>query len=703
MLVQMDVRSVFSTIFRQIWKFLLISAPIVLIALLYVLFATPTYQSTARLLVKFGQDARPDMALAQASGLSAEERRGLVQSNANILTNRDLAEAVLKKVTVEKAYPDLARKIDDPNRALSAAVTRFGKSLLLNTESAAGVIDVALEHRDPETAKLLLNELLDLFIERQSEIFGNPQAEVIREQAGAAFSQLEEANKELFAYKQKVGIASIDEEMTLLLNKRSDIAEYLSRQEVGGPSADVAEEDVIVSEDGEVLAVPAQESKLSVLPVKKGENNNEIPFPALDQIQTRIDDLRTKELELLRTYKPSSQVVQNLRKNIDAETEVLNTAIASLYDKLSELDARIIEMNQYKADYDVLQRKVQLSEEMYKTAQTRLQAAEVNRDLNERKITQISVLEQPAVPEKPAKPKKVLTMLLAIIMAGMFGLGACLISELIDTRFSYPEQLSAHLKEPLLATFSRKKIYANGMVDTASYWEESLKGLKGLAARIMQKDIPAEDQKIETVVDRKILSARSMGTLFQSMSSQMPDSGRKVLFVASSYKEEGATTIAWELSRYITDTIKKNVLFVDYADAQKGASLLDVARGKARIEDAVTKITNGEGQLSVARLADEIESGGIVAYMDDLSKVFAGLKNNFDYVIMPASNIILEMSHLSLSRLADGTVFVIEADRTRAPVAKQALQNLKNAGAKIVGVVLNKRYYYIPKWLYSRM
>jgi len=701
MLVQMDVRSVFSTIFRQIWKFLLIAAPIVLIALLYVLFATPTYQSTARLLVKFGQDARPDMALTQASGLSAEERRGLVQSNANILTNRDLAEALIRKVTIAKVYPDIARKLDDPNRALSAAVTRFGKALLINTESAAGVIDVAVEHKDPEIAKMLLSELLDLFIQRQSEIFGNPQAEVIREQAEAAFNQLETANKELFNYKQRVGIASIDEEMTLLLNKRSDIAEYLSRQQLGSIPEDMVQDtgdDFMGADSGIVV-----DGRMSVLPARKGDNNNEIPFPAIDQIQSRIDDLRTKELELLRTYKPSSQLVMNLRKNIDAETEVLNAAVAALYNKLVELDARIVEMNQFKADYDVLQRKVQLTEEKYKTAQTRLQAAEVNNDLNERKITQISVLEQPAVPEKAAKPKKVLTMLLAIIMAGMFGLGACLISELIDTRFSYPEQLSAHLKEPLLATFSRKKIYANGMVDTASYWEESLKSLKAMIAKVLKQEIPDDGQKIETVIDRKILSARSMGTLFQSMSSQMVEPGKKVLFVASSYKKEGATTIAWELSRYITETIKKNVLFVDYADAQKSASLLDVARGKARLEDAVTKLTNGEGQLSVARLADEVESGGIVAYIDDLSKVFADLRGNFDYVIIPASNIILEMSHLSLSRLADGTLFVIEADRTRAPVAKQALQNLKNAGAGIVGVVLNKRYYYIPKWLYSRM
>lgn len=695
MIVQMDVRSVFSTIFRQIWKFLLIAVPIVLIALIYVLTATPQYESRARLLVKFGQDARPDMAISQSgSGLSAEERRGLVQSNVNILVNRDLAEALIKKVGVAKAYPEIASEIDDPNRALSAAVSKFSKDLKTNTESAAGGIDLAVYNKDPEVAKLLLADLIDLFILRQSEIFGNPQAEVIREQATLAYNQLEEANKELFAYKEKVGVASIDEEMTLLLNKRSNIAEYLSRQEAGGLIVDdtgVAE-DVVVDTTGQV----------SVLPVKKGDNNTEIPFPAIDEIQRRIDELRTKELELLRTYKPSSQLVQNLRKTISAETDVLNTAVQSLYSKLDELDGRIAQMNLYKADYDVLLRKVQLNEEMYKTAQTRLQAAEVNRDLNERKITQISVLEQPAIAENPAKPQKFLTMVLAIIAAGALGVAACLISELIDMRFSYPEQLSAHLKEPLLASFSRKKVYANGTAETASYWEESLKKYKAVLAKLTNKEVEPE-VKPSGAVERKILSANTMSTLFQSMTARLNEPGKKIIFISSSYKGEGATTIAWELSRYITEVIKKNVLFVDYSQSRQAATLLDVARGKGRVEDAVVKLTNGEGQLSVASLADDEERGSAVAYIEELSKVFSTLKGNFDYIIVPTSNVILEASHVSLSKLADGTLFVIEADRTRAPVAKQALQNLRDSGARVVGVILNKRFYYIPKWLYSHL
>lgn len=694
----MDVRSVFSTIFRQIWKFLLIAVPIVLIAVLYVLTATPVYTSQTKLLVKFGQDARPDMALSQSIGLSAEERRGLVQANVNILLSRDLVQELLKKTGVEKVYPSIAKKYKDPNRVMNVAVTQFLKDMKIVTESNAGSIDVSLQNKNPEIAKVLLNDLLDLFIQRQSEIFGNPQAEVIREQAESAYKQLEQANQDLFAYKEKVGVASIDEEMTLLLNKRSDIAEYLSRQDRQGGEARISENMDEASVDE---SAPAVSGKISVLPLKVGENNNAIPFPALDEIQARIDDLRSKELELLRTYKPSSQNVVSIRKNIAAETSVLNTAVKSLYDKLDQLDARIAEMNKYKSEYDILQRKAQFTEEIYKTAQTRLQAAEVNNDLNQRKITQISVLQNPTLPDKPAEPKKLLIVVLSIIAATMFGIGACLISELMDTRFSSPEQLSAHLKEPLLASFSRKKIYANGTAQTASYWEESLKKYKAFVAKLAKRDLP-EEVKQSGVVERKILSVTSMGTLFQSVASQMTGSDKKIIYVTSSYEGEGSTTIAWELSRYITEVIKKNVLFIDYSE-QRGPTLLDVARAKARVEDAVVKLTHGEGQLSVARLADNEDRSSVVAYINELSKLISSLKAGYDYIIIPTSNVMVEASHLSLSSLADGTLFVIEADRTRAPVAKQALQSLKNSGAKVVGVILNKRFYYIPKWLYSHL
>ncbi|MFB3123892.1 MAG: cobalamin biosynthesis protein CobQ, partial [Candidatus Binatia bacterium] len=48
----------------------------------------------------------------------------------------------------------------------------------------------------------------------------------------------------------------------------------------------------------------------------------------------------------------------------------------------------------------------------------------------------------------------------------------------------------------------------------------------------------------------------------------------------------------------------------------------------------------------------------------------------------------------------DGVVLVVESGRTRRQVAFNAKKQLEEAGGKLLGVVLNKRRYYIPEFIY---
>ena len=61
-----------------------------------------------------------------------------------------------------------------------------------------------------------------------------------------------------------------------------------------------------------------------------------------------------------------------------------------------------------------------------------------------------------------------------------------------------------------------------------------------------------------------------------------------------------------------------------------------------------------------------------------------------------------------VSFCSDGPVsyensLVLEAGKTRRQVAIRARKELEEAGGKLLGVVLNKRRYYIPDWIYRRL
>jgi protein-tyrosine kinase len=48
-------------------------------------------------------------------------------------------------------------------------------------------------------------------------------------------------------------------------------------------------------------------------------------------------------------------------------------------------------------------------------------------------------------------------------------------------------------------------------------------------------------------------------------------------------------------------------------------------------------------------------------------------------------------------------VLVVEAEKTKWPVIQDVKEKLISHGGNILGIVFNKRRYYIPRWLYNRI
>jgi Mrp family chromosome partitioning ATPase len=51
----------------------------------------------------------------------------------------------------------------------------------------------------------------------------------------------------------------------------------------------------------------------------------------------------------------------------------------------------------------------------------------------------------------------------------------------------------------------------------------------------------------------------------------------------------------------------------------------------------------------------------------------------------------------------DGVIMVITAGKTRRQVAQRVKKEIEDAGGRILGVVINRRKYYIPAWIYKRL
>ena len=78
-------------------------------------------------------------------------------------------------------------------------------------------------------------------------------------------------------------------------------------------------------------------------------------------------------------------------------------------------------------------------------------------------------------------------------------------------------------------------------------------------------------------------------------------------------------------------------------------------------------------------------------------------KKKFDYIILDAAPIGSCSESQAICSKVDGVLLVIEAGQTRRQVAQRAKKELADAGGRLLGVVLNKRKYYIPNWIYKRL
>lgn len=82
-----------------------------------------------------------------------------------------------------------------------------------------------------------------------------------------------------------------------------------------------------------------------------------------------------------------------------------------------------------------------------------------------------------------------------------------------------------------------------------------------------------------------------------------------------------------------------------------------------------------------------------------VAQVFDRLREQFDTILVDSSP-VLRPGAMAVAGKADGVVLVLEAERTRWPVALSAKATIERSGGTVLGVVLNKRRYPIPDAVY---
>jgi Mrp family chromosome partitioning ATPase len=77
------------------------------------------------------------------------------------------------------------------------------------------------------------------------------------------------------------------------------------------------------------------------------------------------------------------------------------------------------------------------------------------------------------------------------------------------------------------------------------------------------------------------------------------------------------------------------------------------------------------------------------------------LRAQFDFIVIDGPPVNRYADASVIATKVDGVILVVEADNTPVVEAEAAKRQLDKVGARILGVVLNRRRSYIPAFLES--
>ncbi len=176
-------------------------------------------------------------------------------------------------------------------------------------------------------------------------------------------------------------------------------------------------------------------------------------------------------------------------------------------------------------------------------------------------------------------------------------------------------------------------------------------------------------------------------------------SGRLIEFIASG-AGEGTTTLARAYASLAVASMGRKVLVLGgQAAAGAGEGVLG---SLARQEDVLAALQRTEEGWWKGSLLPHVPSDLQFALLAR-SDLWQALRAQFDEVVLDMPATALSRLGLMVASHCDGVVVVLEAERTRAPVAEALVASLRAVKANLLGTVLNKRRYHLPDAVYRRL
>lgn len=215
--------------------------------------------------------------------------------------------------------------------------------------------------------------------------------------------------------------------------------------------------------------------------------------------------------------------------------------------------------------------------------------------------------------------------------------------------------------------------------------------------------IMADDQPIQLQYP-----PAEIASLLGAIQNTLMDRVCPVVQFVSAYRGEGSSGIAFEVALASARQTGKRTLFINLNSAPEKSYAALSAKVQISLEAFFRTEQPQSSPLASLQgvplfYTEFCQPGGDLASSLNVSfarSLFSDLREHFDMVVVSSEGAMTGAYPAALGGMSDGSIMVVEAERTRAPVIEELKQQIETAGGRVIGAVLNRRRFYIPRLIY---
>lgn len=621
-----------------------------------------------------------------------ERKTSFLQSLRSLVTF-DRAGKDEKKATLDANYKHPVALLNAYLRLINVAPVK--KTTLVKVSALSSI---------PRLSAQIANNHAQAFIDlvrvdRQRSTLDNlaflkSQAEELREKVAAA-------ERAVATYAEQNAIVSINKDENIVVKQMSELNALLT--EATGKR--------IKSESA------FREAKNS-----SALGTSALDDPSIQQLRGSLKEVESEYAQLSEKFTPAYPRMVQLRARRDSLKEMLehqhNIALGALEGQYkADLDAerkleeqleiqksKAFDLSRSEVQYNVLRREYDSLKDLHQTVLRQLKEAQLT---SESGGSNVFLSEFAPIPTTHSSPQRGRNILFSLFFGPIIGFGLALFLEKLDNTVKTPEDIEQYLQIPALGMVPLFSAEKRSEELSPAVAEQSAEAVK--SAESTEEEIPIltpetaalavlHNTSLVTIHSPRSLSAEAFRTIRTGIMLSSADTPPKLIMITSAKQEEGKTTVSLNLSCALAQATGKTIIIE--ADLRRpkfsknfpfllGApGIVDYLTGQSALDQVIYPA--GSENLFIIPAGSLPPNPAELVGSQKMMELLGFLKSRFDYVLVDTPPLIPVADALMISRMVDGVLLVIRSNSTERHLAREASIRLKQVGAKILGVVLNR-------------